>query len=100
MDRTSIFLCGIDWGAIDEHYRARARLACAAISSTGVIVPSALDTWVTARCFVRVVSSLVYSSIRQLSRDSSTGITLSTAPVSDASICQGTMFGIGVPDAR
>ena len=62
-----------------------------AISLTGLTVPSAFDTWVTATMRVRGPMSRSKSA-RCTSPRSSTGTTTSFAPFSAARICQGTML--------
>ena len=63
----------------------------ATISATGVIVPSAFDTWLIEAMRVRGVNSFSYSS-RMIWPLLSTGATFRMAPFSAASCCQGTML--------
>src|ERR1035441_4660719 len=61
------------------------------ISRTGLMVPKALETWVTATIRVRGLSSFSYSSMRSSPR-SFMRMTRSLAPFSSHNICQGTIL--------
>ncbi|MCY1307934.1 hypothetical protein D9M69_225550 [compost metagenome] len=87
---TLVRRCGTDC-APSTSTRAPTPWARAMISATGVMVPRALETWVTDTSLVRGQSSLAYSS-RMICPLSSTGITRIFAPTSAASCCQGTML--------
>ena len=70
---------------------APCRCAISIISVTGVMVPSAFETWVNETMRVLGLRSFSYSS-RMIWPLSSTGATRSLAPFSAQSCCQGTML--------
>src|SRR5665811_1825135 len=81
---------GVAW-APSINVRAPAAWAMSMICLIGLMVPSALETWVTATIRVRGLSNFWYSSMRSSPR-SFMGMTRSLAPFSWHNICQGTML--------